>query len=152
MSADAYHMTAIHPDGYGAYLAMRNAITDAGIKPSQIDYINTHGTSTPGGDVGELKAIKKILGEETENTSISSTKSMTGHMLGAAGAAEAVITIKALNENFVPPNINTQNLDPEIPAGMKIALQPISKPINIAMSNTFGFGGHNAIVLFKKWD
>jgi 3-oxoacyl-[acyl-carrier-protein] synthase II len=152
MSADAYHMTAIHPDGLGAFLAMRNAVTEAGIKPSDIDYINTHGTSTPGGDVGELKAIKKLLGEDTRNVSISSTKSMTGHMLGAAGAAEAIVTIKALNDNFVPPNINTVNPDPAIPAGLKIALQPIHKPINIAMSNTFGFGGHNAIALFKKWE
>ncbi len=152
MSADAYHMTAIHPDGYGAFLAMRNAVADAGIKPSDIDYINTHGTSTPGGDVGELKAIKKLLGEETQNASISSTKSMTGHMLGAAGAAEAIITIKSLNENFVPATINTVNLDPAIPEGMNIILKPISKSIKIAMSNTFGFGGHNAIVLFKKWD
>ncbi len=152
MSADAYHMTAIHPDGLGAFLAMKNAVVEAGINPSEIDYINTHGTSTPGGDVGELKAIKRLLGENTENISISSTKSMTGHMLGAAGAAEAIVTIKALNDNFVPPNINTVNLDPEIPAGLKIALQPIRKPITIAMSNTFGFGGHNAIAIFKKWE
>jgi 3-oxoacyl-[acyl-carrier-protein] synthase II len=152
MSADAYHMTAIHPDGLGAFLAMQNAVNDAGINPSEIDYINTHGTSTPGGDVGELKAIKRLLGEDTGNVSISSTKSMTGHMLGAAGAAEAIVTIKALNDNFVPPNINTVNLDPEIPAGLKIALEPIRKPIKIAMSNTFGFGGHNAIALFKKWE
>lgn len=151
MSADAYHMTAIHPDGYGAFLAMRNAISDAGIKPSDIDYINTHGTSTPVGDVGELKAIKRILGEDTENTSISSTKSMTGHLLGGAGAIEAIISIKAINEGVVPATINTVNLDPEIPAGLKIALKVIKKPINIAMSNTFGFGGHNAIALFKKW-
>ena len=151
MSADAYHMTAIHPDGYGAFLAMRNAISDAGIKPSDIDYINTHGTSTPVGDVGELKAIKRILGEETQNASISSTKSMTGHLLGGAGAIEAIISIKAINEGIVPPTINTVNLDPEIPVGLKIALKTIQKPINIAMSNTFGFGGHNAIALFKKW-
>ncbi len=152
MSADAYHMTAIHPDGYGAFLAMRNAVTDAGIKPSEIDYINTHGTSTPVGDIGELKAIKRLLGEETENAIISSTKSMTGHLLGAAGAAEAIIAIKAINDGIVPPTINTKNLDPSIPEGLKIALQPIKKTINIAMSNTFGFGGHNAIALFKKWD
>ena len=152
MSADAYHMTAIHPDGYGAFLAMNNAVTDAGIKPSDIDYINTHGTSTPVGDIGELKAIKKLLGENTENVHISSTKSMTGHLLGAAGAAEAIISIKAINEGIVPPTINTVNLDPTIPEGIKVALQPIRKPINIAMSNTFGFGGHNAIALFKKWE
>jgi 3-oxoacyl-[acyl-carrier-protein] synthase II len=151
MSADAYHMTAIHPDGYGAFLAMRNAVSDAGIQPSEIDYINTHGTSTPLGDVGELKAIKRLLGENTSNTSISSTKSMTGHLLGGAGAIEAIISVKALNDGIVPPTINTVNLDPEIPAGMNIALKPIKKPINIAMSNTFGFGGHNAIALFKKW-
>jgi len=152
MSADAYHMTAIHPDGYGAFLAMNNAVTDAGIKPSDIDYINTHGTSTPVGDIGELKAIKRLLGENTENVSISSTKSMTGHLLGAAGAVEAIISIKAINEGIVPPNINTVNVDPSIPEGLKITLQSIRKPINIAMSNTFGFGGHNAIALFKKWE
>lgn len=152
MSADAYHMTAIHPDGYGAYLAMRNAVTDAGIDPSQIDYINTHGTSTPVGDIGELKAIKKLLGENTGNALISSTKSMTGHLLGGAGAVEAIASVKAINEGIVPPNINTVNLDPEIPAGIKINLQTTRKPVNIAMSNTFGFGGHNAIALFKKWE
>ena len=152
MSADAYHMTAIHPDGYGAFLAMNNAVTDAGIKPSDIDYINTHGTSTPVGDIGELKAIKRLLGENTENVSISSTKSMTGHLLGAAGAVEAIISIKAINEGIVPPTINTVNVDPTVPEGLKISLQSIRKPINIAMSNTFGFGGHNAIALFKKWE
>jgi len=151
MSADAYHMTAIHPDGYGAYLAMRNALDDAGIKPNQIDYINTHGTSTPGGDIGELKAIKKLWSDDTQNTSISSTKSMTGHLLGAAGAAEAIIAIKAMNESIVPPTINTVNLDPAIPEGLNITLKTTPKNIDIAMSNTFGFGGHNAIVLFKKW-
>ncbi|HVD96712.1 MAG TPA: beta-ketoacyl-ACP synthase II [Cytophagaceae bacterium] len=152
MSADAYHMTAIHPDGYGAYLAMRNALTDAGIQPSEIDYINTHGTSTPVGDIGELKAIKRLIGDGPANASISSTKSMTGHLLGGAGAVEAIASIKAINEGIVPPNINTVNLDPEIPQGINIALQTIRKPIRIAMSNTFGFGGHNAIALFKKWE
>ncbi len=152
MSADAYHMTAIHPDGYGAYLAMRNAVADSGIQVSEIDYINTHGTSTPLGDVGELKAIKKLLGENTENALIGSTKSMTGHLLGGAGAIEAIASVKAINEGIVPPNINTVNLDPEIPAGLKINLQTTKKPIRIAMSNTFGFGGHNAIALFKKWE
>ncbi len=152
MSADAYHMTAIHPDGYGAFLAMNNAVTDAGIKPSDIDYINTHGTSTPVGDIGELKAIKRLLGENTENVSISSTKSMTGHLLGAAGAVEAIISIKAINDGIVPPTINTVNVDPTVPEGLKISLRSIRKPINIAMSNTFGFGGHNAIALFKKWE
>ncbi len=152
MSADAYHMTAIHPDGYGAFLAMRNAVADAGIHVSEIDYINTHGTSTPLGDVGELKAIKKLLGENTENALIGSTKSMTGHLLGGAGAIEAIASVKAINEGIVPPNINTVNLDPEIPAGLKINLKMSRKPIRIAMSNTFGFGGHNAIALFKKWD
>jgi 3-oxoacyl-[acyl-carrier-protein] synthase II len=152
MSADAYHMTAIHPEGLGAFLAMRNAVTDAGINPSDIDYINTHGTSTPLGDVGELKAIKRLLGENTEHASISSTKSMTGHLLGGAGAIEAIISVKAINEGVVPPNINVANLDPEIPAGLNIALKSIRKPITIAMSNTFGFGGHNAIALFRKWE
>jgi len=152
MSADAYHMTAIHPDGYGAFLAMRNAVADAEINPSDIDYINTHGTSTPLGDVGELKAIKKLLGDNTQNASISSTKSMTGHLLGGAGAIEAIIAIRAINEGVVPPTINTTNLDPEIPEGLNIVLKTTQKPIKIAMSNTFGFGGHNAIALFKKWE
>jgi 3-oxoacyl-[acyl-carrier-protein] synthase II len=152
MSADAYHMTAIHPEGYGAFLAMRNAVAGAGIQLSEIDYINTHGTSTPGGDIGELKAIKRLLGENTENALISSTKSMTGHLLGGAGAVEAIACIKSINEGVAPPNINTVNLDPEIPSGLKINLQTTRKPIRIAMSNTFGFGGHNAIALFKKWE
>jgi 3-oxoacyl-[acyl-carrier-protein] synthase II len=151
MTADAYHMTAIHPEGYGAYLAMRNALSDAGVAAHEIDYINTHGTSTPLGDVCELKAIERILGTGENKAHISSTKSMTGHLLGAAGAIEAIATVKAINEGIVPPNINTQNPDPSIPAGIRIAFKPVKKEINVAISNTFGFGGHNAIAVFKKW-
>lgn len=151
MSGDAYHMTSIHPDGYGAYLAMQAALDDAGIKASEIDYINTHGTSTPGGDICELRGIKTLMGENTQNVVLSATKSMTGHLLGAAGAIEAIAAIKAINEGIIPPTINTQNPDPEIPEGLNIAFKPMKKTVNIAMSNTFGFGGHNAITLFKKY-
>jgi 3-oxoacyl-[acyl-carrier-protein] synthase II len=151
MSGDAYHMTSIHPDGYGAYLAMQAALDDAGIQASEIDYINTHGTSTPGGDICELRGIKTLMGENTQNVVLSATKSMTGHLLGAAGAIEAIAAIKAINEGIIPPTINTQNPDPEIPEGLNIAFKPMKKTVNIAMSNTFGFGGHNAITLFKKY-
>ncbi len=151
MSADAYHLTAVHPEGLGPKLAMRMALDDAGIAPSQVDYINTHGTSTPNGDVTELKAIRDIFGDHIRSMSLSSTKSMTGHLLGAAGAVEAVASVLAILEQNVPPTINLQDPDPEIPDGFDVTpLVAKPRPINVVMSNTFGFGGHNAIVLFRR--
>lgn len=150
-AADAYHMTATHPEGEGAYLAMKAALDDAGILPSDIDYINAHATSTPAGDTSEIRAIARLFGEHLPKLSISATKSMTGHLLGAAGAVEAIVCVKAIEEGVVPPTINTTSVDPEVPAGTDLTLgKERVRPINIAMSNTFGFGGHNAIVVFKK--
>ncbi len=151
LSADAYHLTAPHPDGDGANLVMRNAIEDAGLKPEDIDYINVHGTSTPLGDIAEPLAIKKVFGEHAYNLSISSTKSMTGHLLGAAGAIEAVAAILAIKNSIVPPTINQFNLDPNIDSKMDFTFNIAKKrEIRVALSNTFGFGGHNASVIFKK--
>lgn len=152
MSADAYHLTAVHPEGLGAKLAMHMALDDAGIEPHQVDYLNTHGTSTPNGDIAELKAIKAIFGEHIRNMNLSSTKSMTGHLLGAAGALEAVASILAIQESKVPPTINLNNPDPEIPDGFNLTPNTaVHRKLNIVMNNTFGFGGHNAITLFKRW-
>ncbi len=151
MTADAYHMTATHPEGLGAAKAMNLAIEEAGIKPSDIDYLNTHATSTPVGDISEIKAIMKVFGDDTANLSISATKSMTGHLLGAAGAIESILCIKAINNGIIPPTINTTSLDPEIPASLNIVTgTALKKTVNIAMNNTFGFGGHNSIVIFRK--
>ncbi len=151
MTADAYHMTATHPEGLGAAKAMNLAMEEAGIKPSDIDYLNTHATSTPVGDISEIKAIMKVFGDDTANLSISATKSMTGHLLGAAGAIESILCIKAINNGIIPPTINTTSLDPEIPASLNIVTgTALKKTVNIAMNNTFGFGGHNSIVIFRK--
>lgn len=151
MSSDAYHITAPHPDGLGAYLAMQDALTDAGIEPTEIDYINTHGTSTPVGDPQELKAIYKLFGEHAFSLNISSTKSMTGHLLGAAGAVEAIAGIMAMQHQLVPPTINLMNPDPEIDARFNLTPNVAQqRTINTVMSNAFGFGGHNAIVIFRK--
>ncbi len=150
MTADAYHMTAPHPDGIGAAKAMELALQDAEILPEQIDYLNPHATSTPIGDIAELNAVKKVF-KNSENLDISATKSMTGHLLGAAGAAEAIICIKSIQEDIIPPTINISNLDENIPEGINIISQkPKQKTVNIAMSNAFGFGGHNATVIFRK--
>ncbi len=150
MTADAYHMTATHPEGLGASRAMQLAMEEAGINTNEVDYLNTHATSTPVGDISEVKAIMKVFGEAPANLAISATKSMTGHLLGAAGAIESILCIKAINHGIIPPTINTENLDPEIPAGMNIITrQAINKPVKIAMNNTFGFGGHNSIVVFR---
>ncbi len=150
--ADAYHMTATHPEGDGAWRAMGDALDDAGIEPSQVDYINAHATSTPLGDISEIKAIARLFGDHLENLSISATKSMTGHLLGAAGALEAIICVKAINEGIVPPTINTVTLDPEIGPKIDVTLGSARRrPIDIALSNTFGFGGHCAIAVFKSW-
>jgi 3-oxoacyl-[acyl-carrier-protein] synthase II len=151
MSADAYHLTATHPEGKGAMLGMQWALEDAGVTPADVDYLNPHATSTPMGDVSEMKAVKKVFGDNPTRLHISATKSAVGHMLGAAGAAEAIICIKAISEGVIPPTINTTNLDPEMPRDLNVVLHnAIRKEVNVAMSNTFGFGGHNASVVFRK--
>lgn len=150
-SSDAYHITAPHPEGYGAYLSMKDALEDAGLQPTDIDYINTHGTSTPLGDPQEIKAIEQLFGEHTYNLSISSTKSMTGHLLGGAGAIESVAAILAIKNQVVPPTINLFEVDPVIDS--RIDLTPNkakARKIDVALSNCFGFGGHNATLIFKK--
>jgi 3-oxoacyl-[acyl-carrier-protein] synthase II len=151
MSTDAYHMTAPDPEGGGASLVMKRAINDAGIQPEDIDYINVHGTSTGLGDIAEPKAIKKVFGDHIYKVSISATKSMTGHLLGAAGAVEAIACILAMKYSIVPPTINQFNLDPEVDPNIDFTFNK-AKPrnINYALSNTFGFGGHNGTVIFKK--
>ncbi|OIN56988.1 beta-ketoacyl-ACP synthase II [Arsenicibacter rosenii] len=151
MSSDAYHITAPHPDGLGAYLGMQDAMDDAGIKPEDIDYINTHGTSTPIGDPQELKAIEKIFGEHAFRMNISSTKSQIGHLLGAAGAVEAIACLFALERQIVPPTINHFTADPEIDPRFNLTLnQAQPRKMTTVMSNGFGFGGHNASVIFRK--
>jgi 3-oxoacyl-[acyl-carrier-protein] synthase II len=151
MTADAWHMTATHPEGLGAFHAMRFALEDAGLTSSQVDYVNMHATSTPVGDISEVHAITKMFGNDLENVHLSATKSMTGHLLGAAGAIEAIACVASINEGLIPPTINTQDLDPELPKGIQIVLkEPLKKEVKVAMSNTFGFGGHNGIVVFKK--
>ncbi len=151
MSSDAYHITAPHPDGLGAFLAMQDALNDAGIAPTDVDYINTHGTSTPIGDPQELKAIYQLFGEHSFRLNISSTKSMTGHLLGAAGAVEAIAAIKAIEHQLVPPTINYVTPDDEIDARFNLTPNTAqARPITTVMSNAFGFGGHNAIVIFRK--
>ena len=151
LSADAHHLTAPHPEGLGARHVMANAIEDAGLKPEDIDYVNVHGTSTPLGDIAETKAIQKVFGEHAYNLNISSTKSMTGHLLGAAGAVEAMASIMAIYTGMVPPTINhftdDENLDPKLNFTFHSAQE---REVRAALSNTFGFGGHNASVLFKK--
>lgn len=154
LSADAYHITATHPEGLGATLVMENALKDAGMKPEDIDYINLHGTSTPVGDRSEAKAIKKVFGEHAYKLNLSSTKSMTGHLLGAAGALEAIFTVKAVTDNIVPPTINHEDgdNDPEIDYDMNWTFNKAQeREINAALSNTFGFGGHNAALIIKKY-
>ncbi|MCM1150673.1 MAG: beta-ketoacyl-ACP synthase II [Alistipes sp.] len=151
-SADAHHFTAPHPEGVGAMKSMRDAIADAGIKPEDIDYVNVHGTSTPLGDIAELKAVKGVLGDHVYDANISSTKSMTGHLLGATGAVEALACIMAITKGIVPPTINCENLDPEIDSKLNLTLdKPQHREVKCALSNTFGFGGHNATVIFRKF-
>ena len=153
-SADAYHITASHPDGLGAKLVMQNALEDAGLNPEDIDYINVHGTSTHVGDISEAKAIKDVFGEAAYKLNISSTKSMTGHLLGAAGAVEAMVCILAVKNDIIPPTINhdDDDLDPEIDYNLNFTFNKAQKrEVRAALSNTFGFGGHNACVIFKKY-
>jgi len=152
MSADAYHITAPHPEGLGAKLVMQRALEDAGLSITDVDYINTHGTSTPLGDIAELKAIVSLFGEHAYKLNISSTKSMTGHLLGAAGIIEAIATILAVKEDAIPPTINHFTDDPEIDPRLNLTFNKMQKRVvNVAMSNNFGFGGHNAAVVFKKF-
>lgn len=151
MTADAYHMTATHPEGLGALRAMQNALNEAGLKPEDVDYMNAHATSTPVGDLSEISAMVKLFGDNPKNLSISATKSMTGHLLGAAGAIEAIAAILSIRDGIIPPTINTRELDPAIPSTMPIVLgEALQKKVRVAMSNTFGFGGHNGIVLFRE--
>jgi 3-oxoacyl-[acyl-carrier-protein] synthase II len=151
MSADAYHLTATHPEGAGALLGMKWALEDAELKPEDVDYLNPHATSTPVGDESEMKAVSKFFGDHKKKLLISATKSATGHLLGGAGAIEAIISIKAIETGVIPPTINTTQIDPAIPEGLNIITgNKVEKPINVAMSNTFGFGGHNATAVFKK--
>ncbi len=154
LSADAYHLTATHPEGLGAKLVMTNALEDAEMKPEDIDYINVHGTSTPVGDLSEVKAIKEVFGEHAYKLNISSTKSMTGHLLGAAGALEAIISVMSVKEDIIPPTINHTegDNDPEIDYNMNFTFNKAQKrTVNAALSNTFGFGGHNASLIVKKF-
>jgi 3-oxoacyl-[acyl-carrier-protein] synthase II len=152
MSADAHHITAPHPEGLGATLVMQRALKDAGINPETIDYINTHGTSTPLGDVAELKAIQAVFGDHAYKMNISSTKSMTGHLLGAAGAIEGIATVLAVKNDIAPPTINFSTPDPEIDPRLNLTFNKAQKrTINVALSNTFGFGGHNSAVVIKKY-
>lgn len=151
LSADAHHLTAPHPEGLGAYNVMKNALEDANLHIESIDHINVHGTSTPLGDVAEIKAVQKLFGDHAYNIQINSTKSMTGHLLGAAGAVEAVAVVGSIMHNLIPPTINhftdDENLDPNLNFTFNKAVE---KEVNVALSNTFGFGGHNACVVFKK--
>ena len=153
LSADAHHLTAPHPDGYGAKMVMINALEDAGMQPSDIDYINVHGTSTPLGDISELKAIKSVFGEHTYKLNISATKSMTGHLLGATGAIEAIISVLSVQNDIIPPTINhsDDDIDEDIDYSLNLTFNTAQKrTVRAALSNTFGFGGHNASIIVKK--
>jgi 3-oxoacyl-[acyl-carrier-protein] synthase II len=153
LSSDAYHMTAPHPEGKGVIVVMKNCLENAGLKPEDVDHINTHGTSTPLGDVAELKAISEVFGSHAKKININSTKSMTGHLLGAAGAIEAISVIMAMEHGIVPPTINHTTADENIDPELNLTLNKAQKrDIKVGMSNTFGFGGHNACVVFKKLD
>ena len=153
LSSDAYHMTAPHPEGIGVIAVMKNCLENAGLKPEDVDAINTHGTSTPLGDVAELKAISRVFGDHAKNININSTKSMTGHLLGAAGAIEAIASVLSMQNGIVPPTINHSTVDENIDPELNLTLNKAQKrTVNVAMSNTFGFGGHNACVIFKTLD
>ena len=155
MSADAYHITATHPEGLGAKLVMENALRDAGMKPEDIDYINLHGTSTPVGDISEAKAIVEVFGDHAYEMNLSSTKSMTGHLLGAAGAIEAILSVKTLTDGIIPPTINHEegDDDPEIDPKLNFTFnKAVERDVKTVLSNTFGFGGHNACLIMKKYE
>jgi 3-oxoacyl-[acyl-carrier-protein] synthase II len=151
MTNDAFHISATHPEGVGAIKAMQLAMAEAKLNPEGINYLNTHATSTPVGDLSEMKAIAKTFNNQYKNLKISSTKSMTGHLMGAAGAIESILSIKAIQHNIIPPTINTTEIDPEIPAALPIVLQAAAEvKVDVAMSNTFGFGGHNATTIYRR--
>jgi 3-oxoacyl-[acyl-carrier-protein] synthase II len=151
MTADAYHMTSTHPEGVGAARAMQMALDESGVSIFDVDYLNMHATSTPVGDLSEIKAMLSLVKDKDNKVQISSTKSMTGHLLGAAGAIEAIVCLLAIRDQVIPPTINTTTLDPVIPSNLNILLkETIDHPVNVTMSNTFGFGGHNGIVVFGK--
>ncbi len=153
MSADAFHLTAPHPDGEGAKLVMTNALRDAKLKPTEIDYINVHGTSTPLGDLSETRAIKRVFGDHAFELNISSTKSMTGHLLGAAGAVESIAVIMSIVNGVVPPTINLETIDPEIDPKLNLTPNKAQhREVNVGLSNTFGFGGHNTSAIFRKFN
>lgn len=153
LTADAHHITAPHPEGLGAINAMRLALEDAGMKPDEIDYVNVHGTSTPLGDIAETKAIKEVFGAHAYNLNISSTKSMTGHLLGAAGAIEAIACVKSIENNIIPPTINFETKDENIDYNLNLTLNKAEKrTVNAALSNTFGFGGHNTSIIVRKYN
>jgi len=151
-ASDAYHVTATHPEGIGAELAMKDALTDSGLSVHEVDYINAHATSTPVGDIGECLAISTVFGSSVEDIAISATKSMTGHLLGAAGAVESIACVKAMENNIIPPTINTNEIDPKIPQHLNVVLgKAQEKKIRAVMNNTFGFGGHTVSTVFKKY-
>lgn len=151
LSADAYHLTAPHPEGLGATNVMKFALEDANLKPTDVDYINVHGTATPLGDIAETKAIGKVFGEHAYKLNISSTKSMTGHLLGAAGAVESIASILAIVHGIVPPTISLNNVDPQIDQNLNLTPKVAQKRnVNVALCNTFGFGGHNTSAVFRK--
>ncbi len=153
LTADAYHITAPHPDGMGAFNVMKQAILEAKLTPADVDYVNVHGTSTPLGDIAETKAIVSVFGEHAYTMNISSTKSMTGHLLGAAGAIEAIASIMAVVNDIVPPTINFRNPDPAIDQNLNLTVNKAQhRPVKVALSNTFGFGGHNASILIRKFE
>jgi 3-oxoacyl-[acyl-carrier-protein] synthase II len=151
MTADAYHITAPHPEGAGITKVMHNALEEAGVKPEEVDYVNTHGTSTPLGDIGEIRAIQKVFGEHAYKLNISSTKSMTGHLLGAAGAIESIACLLAINQSVIPPTINHFTDDPGLDPRLNLTFNEAQqRNVDVALSNTFGFGGHNFSIIFKK--
>jgi 3-oxoacyl-[acyl-carrier-protein] synthase II len=151
MSADAYHLTSTHPEGEGALLGMQLALEEAGLSPLDVDYLNVHATSTPAGDESEAKAVTRLFGTEASELNISATKSATGHLLGGAGAIEALICVLAVRDDLIPGTINTKTVDPLVPQGLNLTLgSSVRKTVNVAMSNTFGFGGHNATLVVKK--
>ncbi|HZJ18723.1 MAG TPA: beta-ketoacyl-ACP synthase II, partial [Pricia sp.] len=150
MTDDAYHISATHPEGIGAIKAMELAMEEAKLNPEEVNYLNAHSTSTKVGDISEMKAVERAFKNNFKNLNISATKSMTGHLMGAAGAIEAILSVKAIENNIIPPTINTVKIDPEIPEAMPIVIHDaVERKVNVAMSNTFGFGGHNAAVIFK---
>jgi 3-oxoacyl-[acyl-carrier-protein] synthase II len=153
MTADAYHIAASHPEGIGAAKAMELALEEAGVKPEEVDYLNAHATSTPVGDTSEINAVIKVFGEAPERLKITSSKSMTGHLLGGAGAVESILCIKAIETGIVTPTINTQHIDPEIPSTLNIVTgESVKADVKVAITNSFGFGGHNATLAFKRFE